>query len=44
HTTIPSHPDTTHHPAAAAADTMVDTVVVEVVTADNTDHTMAEHN
>ncbi|GJY81179.1 retrovirus-related pol polyprotein from transposon TNT 1-94 [Tanacetum coccineum] len=43
HTTISCHPDTTHHPAAAA-DTMVDTVVVEVVTADNTDHTMAEHN
>ncbi|GKG18464.1 hypothetical protein Tco_0372762, partial [Tanacetum coccineum] len=38
------HLDTTHHPDhVVAADTM-DTMAVEVGTADNTDHTVAEHN
>ncbi|GJW78242.1 hypothetical protein Tco_0139924, partial [Tanacetum coccineum] len=35
--------DTTHHHPAAAADTAVDTMVAEG-TADNTGHTVAEHN
>ncbi|GKF16344.1 hypothetical protein Tco_0061262 [Tanacetum coccineum] len=38
------HRDTTHHHPAVAADTAVDTVVVEVGTTDNIDHTVAEHN
>ncbi|GKG35062.1 hypothetical protein Tco_0440216, partial [Tanacetum coccineum] len=38
------HLDTTHHHPAAAADIAVDTVVAEVGTANNTDHTAAEHN
>ncbi|GKG59497.1 hypothetical protein Tco_0605148, partial [Tanacetum coccineum] len=37
--------DTTHHyPAATAAGIVVDTMVAEVGTTDNTDHTKAEHN
>ncbi|GKB34484.1 hypothetical protein Tco_0879426, partial [Tanacetum coccineum] len=43
HTTNSCRLDTTHHHSAAAADT-ADTVVVEVGTADNTDHTVVEHN
>ncbi|GJY93031.1 hypothetical protein Tco_0508813 [Tanacetum coccineum] len=43
HTTSCVILDTTrHHPAAA--DTAVDTVVAEMGTADNIDHTAAEHN
>ncbi|GKB10631.1 hypothetical protein Tco_0844554 [Tanacetum coccineum] len=38
------HLDTIYNHPAAAADTAVDIVVVEVGTADNADHTMAEHN
>ncbi|GJR94578.1 hypothetical protein Tco_0266752 [Tanacetum coccineum] len=38
------HLDTTHHHPVAVADTAVDIVVVEVGTADNTDHTAADHN
>ncbi|GJX81994.1 hypothetical protein Tco_0331475 [Tanacetum coccineum] len=36
--------DTTHHHPTASADTAVDTVMMEVGTAANTDHTAAEHN
>ncbi|GKB52335.1 hypothetical protein Tco_0903088 [Tanacetum coccineum] len=36
--------DTTHHHHVAAADTVVDTVVAEVGTANNTSHIAAEHN
>ncbi|GKC83794.1 hypothetical protein Tco_1139511, partial [Tanacetum coccineum] len=42
HITNLCHLDTTHHHHVAAA--VVDTVVVEVGTADNTDHIAAEHN
>nr|GEU46527.1 hypothetical protein [Tanacetum cinerariifolium] len=41
HNTNLCHLDTTHHPATA--DIVVDIVVAEVGTADNTGHTMVEH-
>ncbi|GKF81659.1 hypothetical protein Tco_0240261 [Tanacetum coccineum] len=38
------HLDTIRHHPAAAADSAMDTVVAKVGTAENTDHTTAEHN